>query len=277
MKKTAMFILITAFLAIITALPLLSLVSEKSELSVYENRFYAGMPVLSVETFWSGEYFAEWEKYLSDSTYKRDLILKSHAALELSVLGKNVVNGILVTDEALLKYVPPNENTYDYTDPAALMADDLAGLREYINSYGGEFVFIGVPDQYSMFRDLYPQGLNNSDLLLCEIEDSFFSALEERGIPYINMRQEYINTGEPAKYYAKADHHYNLYGALYACEKLWDKLDGLGIPVAKSLPGEEEIIRLPNEYQGSRERQLCFLPDVKDEFLVWTPTVPFRR
>ena len=126
-------------------------------------------------------------------------------------------------------------------------------------------LFIGVPEQYSIFRDFYPAYLNNNNELLSLTESAFFGELDSYGIDYINMRAEFYKTGDYTKYYSKTDHHYNLFGAFLSYQTLINKLNkitGDSMPIISE--NDIEFVRLDNPFYGSRNRKLynsCSLED----------------
>jgi len=155
------------------------------------------------------------------------------------------------------------------------MAASLSRLNDLVTSYGGKFVYIGVPEQYSMFRDLYPSFLNNNDELLSLTESSFFSELETYGIDYIDMRREFLQYGDYAGFYSKTDHHYNLFGAFYVYGVLTDKINGvLDAPLPVLTADDIDFVKLDNPFYGSRSRKLYNAYKTDDKLWYYTQKNP---
>ena len=277
MRKITDSVIICVFLAVIALVPILTLAEEKVGFSPYENRRLAGVPEYTEAAFWSGDYFRAWETALSDHVYKRDMWLRNYVWAQLRLLRRSVVNGVLLTEETLLSYIPLEERRYDYNWLAGNRADGYAQLNEAVKSYGGVFLYVGVPEQFSMLRDYYPEGSFKSEYTLQAREECFFAALESRGIPYLDMHAEFTAVGNLLHYYTKSDHHYNLYGALYTTREIERELQALGCEVDFTLPEESDIYALPNPFLGSRGRKLFDMSPHQDQFLFYDCTVPFTR
>lgn len=270
-------IVVFLFLIVIIAVPLLTYGSEKEEISTIEFRTLAEEPVYTGEALWDGSYFKAWETYMLDHIYSRNQWFQAYHGLQLYGLGKTVINSTVVTDDVLLNYNFHDARTFDYTEDAQEQAKKLAGINDFVKSYGGVFLFVGLPEQRSMLREAYPWYLENGDRELLEIERAFQTALEEEGVPFLNMRQTFLAQEDYAQFYAKTDHHYNFKGALFTCHAIADRLEEMGMSIPFAFPAQEDLITLDNPFEGSRGRRISFLSDVKDHLQVYTPTIPLER
>ena len=277
MKDIEKYLVILIFLAVITAIPILSLSSEILEVSEVEFRSLAAEPEYTDDDFWDGSYFRAWETYFLDHIYDRSGWLKASSAFQLHVLDRDVINSVTVTDDVLLNYNIPNEAPYNFTKLADNMAERFAAANELVKSYGGTFLYVGVPEQYSMFRDSYPWYLENNGRLLSTIEDEFTRALEEKGVPFLNMRDKFVETESYEGFYSLTDHHYNLRGAIFTCRTIGERLAEMGRDISFALPEDYELQALPNPFKGSRNRRLSHTSSLKDDFLFYETTVPFKR
>ena len=154
MKSFCQVFLLVFCVLVLAAVPVLTAFSDAGDYSLYENRTLASRPAFSLSALLSGDYFEGWENYLRDRVWQRDTLLALDARLETAA-GRLFVNDVLTADEALLPYVEGIDPDTVRED-AARMADQLAAIAAQVESYGGVFLYVGVPNQYSVFRDGYP-------------------------------------------------------------------------------------------------------------------------
>ena len=277
MKNIEKLLVIVMFIAVIVAVPILTFNSEIAESSDIEFRELAKEPEYSNEDFWNGSFFREWENYFLDHIYERNQWLKINTAVQMKLLKRDVINSVVVTDDVLLAYNYPNEEPYDLTEDAEEIAERLAGANERTKAYGGTFLYVSMPEQFSIFRDRYPSHLENGGRLLDAIDDAFTKAMSEKDVPFLNMRREFLAQEDYDRFYALTDHHYNFRGAVFTCQAIERRLREMGTDISLALPGEKELQGLDNRFQGSRNRQLSYLSPLYDKFLYYTPTIPFKR
>lgn len=155
MKKIADIALLLCLAAVLFAVPALTLVkTAHNTVSYYENRSLTEQPELTAENFWSGEYFNDWETWYADHVPGRTTLLALGTAIQMDVMGKPVVNDVIVTQDVLLPFL--RYGTWDtgiYADKAAPVADRLQCLSDYVEGYGGTFLFVGLPEQSNYFWD----------------------------------------------------------------------------------------------------------------------------
>jgi len=292
-KNVFNILVIIGFCIVIFLVPVLTKLEPHSETSIFENRKLAEPPVFSFETIFKNKeenapswnkalrkYMSSWDTYFSDHIVQRDKFLKLKNLIDINILKRPVVNDVVIQKDFLVPFNSYAADTSNIEGNAIKIAGRLSTLNELVKSYGGKFIYIGVPEQYSMFRDLYPKYLNNNDELLSLIESCFFSELEARGIDYINMRTEFYKTGDYKYYYSKTDHHYNLMGAFLTYQILIHKINAdsnINIPMLTD--GDIEFIQLNNPFYGSRNRKLYNRYDSNDKLYYYTEKNPieFRR
>lgn len=228
---------------------------EEESYSIFENRNLEPVPEFTSTALFDGSYFKGWDNWFSDHVAGRNTMLRAYTALNMNVLQKPVVNDVYIGDGVLLPYQQREAVDREAIFAAAgQMADNLQKLQEKIESYGGIFVYVGIPEQSSMLRDSYPGYLVNNEEKLALSEQAFFSALEERGVSYVNMNEYFRETEDPAFYYSKVDHHFNMNGAEYTYQVvlnlLAQRVEGMDLAQPVTLT------ELPNPYYGSRNRKL---------------------
>lgn len=252
-----------AFLAVLLAgliaFPLgVGLWSHRETSAYYENRSLAERPALTWASLWDGSYGADFESWYSDHAPGRTTLLKADTAVQMNLLHRPVVNGVVMeADGVLVPYLDYDEwSPAAYEAAAAPIGEDLAALNEYVEACGGMFCYVGFPEQRVYFEDAFPDYLNNHENEAAAADGIFARTLAENGVDFLNMREGYATQGNPAAYYSAVDHHYNYYGAYAAYRVILDHLAGRGmvLPVLT----EEDLIfeELPNPYIGTRNRKL---------------------
>ena len=286
-EKLMKLLLVVPVLAVLFLVPAMTAVSvlpgsplkPAAGYSIYENRSLASVPVLNGETFWSGAYFSGWEDCLSDRFYGRDAWLKAYTAFEM-LRGRASVNSVVMTDEVLLPQNPiPDYSARAYAAEAAQMAAELHAIEAQVSGYGGTLLYVGVPEQRSLFRDVYPAWQEDNAVHLEHTETAFRQAMEAAGVPLLLMRPQFASAEDPGTVYSTVDHHYNLLGAYETYRAVCDVLleQGWEFPVVT----EEhiEFSQLPNPFLGTYNRKLYGLSPVSEKLWVYASdlAVPFTR
>lgn len=126
MKRVADALFAGIFILLLVAVPIATLLSERSHVSFYEQRNLASTPQMTWDGLSDGSYFNQIETVLSDHIVKRDSLVKLNTWCDFK-LGKPGVSGIAVTKEALL-----SDNGYQKWDLSYLsgLADEVgSGLK----------------------------------------------------------------------------------------------------------------------------------------------------
>ena len=279
MKKFLNCAFLAGLLALLAAVPVgVLLWGQKETTAYYENRNLAVRPDLNFETLWDGSYGSRLESWFSDHTPGRTTALRLDTVLQMDILKRPVVNGIVMeADGVLLPELEFGEWTRaDYEETVVPLAENYGKLNAHIEETGGKFYFIGFPEQRIYFEDKFPAYMNNHADEAAAADDVFAEALEEKGIRFLDMRAAYEELGDPAEYYSVVDHHYNYYGAYAAYLTIMDSLaaDGWDLPVLT----DAEFREVPNPYIGSRNRKLYNLWEHEEKVAVLAETpVPFTR
>ena len=254
------------------ALPLLTLFAPAEEISLFENRRLAQAPTLTADTLFDGSWFSDSETWLQDHIAGRDALLRADAALTRAS-GVPFVNDILLSDGPLLPDTT-GPDTADIPGDAAEMAARLAAVSRQVESYGGVFLFVGVPNQYSACRAEYPGYMDYVGQALDAAHDAFFAALDAAGVRYLDLGP----TASPADYY-RTDHHMTLPAAVSLCGKIYAALEEAGIELPETDLADYTYRTLPNPFYGSRSRRLYGLVPFDEKLTVFDrgPEVPFTR
>lgn len=281
MKQTAYRFFALCFLLFLLAVPILSFLMPLQTSSFYENRSLAEKPAFSTQAVLSGDYFNDWETWLTDHVAARSYLVKAQTFLRLKVLHQSVVNDIVTDGDALLGYHSYNSWDTGYlASDAAEMADAVSVWSDAAASYGGQFYYVGLPEQYVYFQDSYPDYLENRSWLYGPTEEAMKTAFNAAGIPFLSLYDAYREAGNPTDYYFLSDHHYTIRGALFACQEILININdtqnlGLYVPAGEDLT----FTTLPNPFLGSRNRKLFALEDMGDTLTVaeYKEAIPFTR
>ena len=282
MKRAANLCFLLLFLVGLAAVPLGTLLAPKSSTSFWENRSLTSLPQLSTEGILDGSFFTDTESCFSDHIVWRDGFMALNTWADLNLLGRPVVSDQVVTDEVILNFHGYGQWDISYQQQQAQeMGDALAALSELVKGYGGYFCYLGVPQQFSYYSDRYPDYMDNRQWSIAPARQAFAQALEERGIPYVDMLAVYDAQGRPETYYSTVDHHYTFAGALEAYEALLTCINedtGLGLDILREGEGLE-VTTLDNHYLGSKTRKLYDLWPSEEKAQVGypSPAIPFTR
>ncbi len=275
-----------AFLAVVLAVLLavpagVALWSHRETSAYYENRALAERPALTWAGLWDGTFGSELESWYSDHAPGRTTLLKWDTAVQMEVLRRPVVNGIVLdAGDVLVPFLEYQEYTpVAYSSTVGPIAEEFAKLDAHVEANGGSFYFVGFPEQRVYFQDAFPGYLNSHEDEAAAADAIFREALEAEGVAFLDMREVYDGLGHPADFYSAVDHHYNYYGAYAAYRAILDALtaDGWDVPVLT----EEDLTfqELPNPYIGSRNRKLYNLWPNEDRAIIAAQAapVPFTR
>ena len=247
---------LTGLLALLLAVPIgTALWGAEKTTAYYENRTLAERPALTGTSLWDGTFGSAFESWLSDHFPGRATLLKGDTAVQMRL--RPVVNGAVLGGEVLLPF--RDYDTWSAEEQSARAAErgeKFAALNGYIEENGGTFLFVGFPEQRTYFDSEYPAYLNSCAEETASASRLFREALEDRGVPFLDMGEVYDAQGHPASYYARVDHHYTWYGAWAAYQEIMETLHASGFDLPVLTEDDLDIQTLPNPCIGSRNRKL---------------------
>lgn len=258
------------FLGTMVAFPVWTLLCEKNDFSSYENRALAEKPQISVHQLLDGSFFSEVETFLSDHLAWRNELLTVSTWVDYTLTKKRVVNDQVIAGDVLLPYQGFSRWDLGYIqEQSQEMGNRLARLNEQITSYGGYFLYVGIPEQFSYFRDSYPDYMDNRAWVLEPIQAAFTNALAQRSVPFLDVSLIYDELDRPAAYYSKIDHHYTYSGMLCAYGAIMERIN-TDTSLHLSYVKEDDLTLsvLPNPYLGSRSRRLCGLWESEERVVI---------
>ncbi len=283
MKKICERLVIVLFAAVIFAVPILTIYLPKQTYSAYENRDLAQWPKFSWDSLLDGSYMDALEDYYADHFAERDKLLEGFVGWQLHVLKKPVINEVTIQGDTLLPDLGFDQDANEtYHTSIEQMADSLQQLNQTVKENGGTFYYIGVPIQQSILREVYPSYMDNRDSFRDYLETSFFSALQKRGVRYLDLYPYFAQKLDKGgkRYYSKVDHHYTFYGALETYQQIMNAVnqereEPLTVLTEKDL--DLKTIDLP--FYGSRSRKLYNQFRSSEKLIIGNPrnSIPFER
>lgn len=280
MRRIAELLMTVCFLGVLAAGLAATLAREPEAASYWENRSLAEFPKYSAESVRDGSYATQMEEYLSDHAALRTTLLMAKAKLDVA-LRRPMVNDVVVTEQSLLPYLPFQTTDLARMDAwAAAMADRLAEINDTVTGYGGYFCYVAVPSQAVSRAEEYPWYLNNEGQLNRAKAAALAQAMEARGVPFLNVETALAQTGGSARYASRVDNHYSMEGAFETYRLVMEQVKahmGLDFPILG--PEDVELVALPNDYMGSRERKLLNAAQREERLSIFLPKneIPYVR
>lgn len=281
MKKIIRCLFSALFVIILISGALIFQFKPKKTTSYYENRALAAMPVYSTAALLDGTYFSAMTDYVSDHAPLRETLVRINSSVDLTFCRRPVVNGTVVTDDALLVYKTEAELETPYTEEACFyMVDQFAKLNELVTSYGGTFLYVAVPGQTVCYSDSYPWYIPNPAVADLQRRDAFAAEMARREVPLLDVGNRYEELGWPDGLFSPTDYHYTFFGAFEAYSEIMRWFgDNTDLDLRTYGEDEIDIQVLANPYLGSRRRMLNGLWKNTEHTAIGTfkEVIPFVR
>ncbi len=266
MKKVVFIVLFVLFLIMV---PIISLTTFDKPFLYYENRWVAAMPEYNKEDLYSGKYLNCLDAFLSERIILRDNMMAAGTSFKLSILGKTVVGDVVIGDNVLLPYhLPSNANYSSIQASIDECTQNVEKIAAAVDDAGAKFMYVGIPEQSSVFRDRYPAHLNSNTKVLEFIENGFFAKLEEYEVENINFKDVFENE-DVMRLYSKTDHHFNYYGAFEVYKEIINTLGHTPLDEDELLFEEVDM-----PFLGSRNRKLFNAYNSADKLIIANPKIP---
>lgn len=266
MKKFLNIGYIAIIALVFLAVPILTVRGPHQSVSFYEQRQLAPIPIPSLSTLSDGTFFNGIETFLSDHLAGRDQLLKLDVKLNLS-LGKTKVNNLVVNSDKLLDCYGFSRWDVRYLDyQSENKAHEYQALKAKIEEYGGYFCFLGVPLQSTYYASSYPEYMDSRLWHTTAIRTAFEKAMNQEGVPFINMYSYFEEQDFPGEYYYATDHHFTMRGAFTTYALLLDHLQANTSWRFEdnTTAADFEWIQLDNPFLGSANRKLYGLWENED-------------
>ena len=209
MKKASKHLPTIVFLIFIFSVSVLFIALPKKEYSANEKRYLAEFPKLSAESFFSGDFGVDFEKYLSDHMPARSFFVGLNSYYN-NALGNPLSNGIYNCKDGYLVNDPP---TYDRLDINFSIVADFAKENDV------KTAMVLAPSTGYVCSDLLP----NKHIIYKD--DEYFEkakdVLSDANVDFVDMREPLKNAyNEGTQVFYKTDHHWTSSGAYLAYEEL---------------------------------------------------------
>lgn len=283
MKKRFQILFTVTVLLLLTGLGIMTMFFPQTKPTQYdpwENRNLANTPVLNAAALFDGNFSDDAESYLSDHLFFRTSLLRMNVRLQ-QLTGCVSINDAVPSADVLL----PDLGIFDagktnLTENAVQMASRLAAIRNVTESFGGTFLYVGIPTQRNIFSDAYPAFMNNDRAREEATLRAFLPALEQQEIDALFLEDTILQSGEPlTELYSCVDHHFLLKGAYLCSNAVLSHLNEIGaqLPVVEEC--EITFSSLPNPMLGTYNRKLYGCSKVSDHLQVYQSSfaVPYER
>lgn len=275
----ALFALIA--LAALVWVAVLITVTPKEEISRYENRYLAEMPIRDPALMIDGSFFPDLDEFLSDHAAFRTQLFQWETLADLHLIRRPNVNDVVRVGDLLLPYNPPQvaQDPDRLRRHANQRAAELEALQWLVQENGGHFLYVTLPDQMAFFYDEFPAYIANHQGFRPELA-AFSEALATHGVPLLDLGAAFAAQQIPRYFYSKVDHHFSFHGAFAAYQIILDTLveqTGLDIPL---LTADDFVFtELPNPFAGSHGRRLWGMAPFDERITIAEPVIPvsFRR
>ncbi len=266
-ERIAQQAVIAVFIAVLVVIPIAHIVIPDETTSLLERRDLAELPEWTVETVRNGIYFRSAETYLSEQMPWREHVVRFYSVFRLRVMGRQLINSVYIADDGFLLNQPPPAPGPDKTERIEAAVGRLAELNRRVESYGGRFVYLHVPDKQTVYHRHYPwyvEWPSSYD----EVDVALIDRLETAGVPAIDLRSQFLESDSEDLYY-RTDHHWTFEGAYLGYARLVEHFELRPYPLDDLV-----VTTLPNPYVGSQNRRIGMAVETTDRLTFAHPKVP---
>ncbi len=213
MKKAFKHLPTIVFIVFIFSMTILFFALPKKEYSSSEKRYLAEFPTLTVDTFFSGDFGEDFEKYLSDHTAFRNFWVGLNSYYNYT-LGNPLSNGIYKCDDGYLLNDPPKTER---------LSTNIDVIAEFSTASNLPSTVLLAPSTGYVTNDVLPNKhiVYHDDTLF----ENVSATLSENDITFVDIRDTFKNEYKNGtQVYYKTDHHWTAEGAYLAYCELADKL-----------------------------------------------------
>ncbi|MCR4688731.1 MAG: hypothetical protein K5745_04165 [Saccharofermentans sp.] len=226
MKKSFKIIYSVIFFVVL-CIPLALMPFLKSDEQI-EKRELTAMPSFISEGSFNTSFSDQFESFLNDRIPFRSQLLAVTGLIK-GELFHNATSNVIVGNDSWLFY---EEESPDYLDTNAFtdnqvkaFAVTLSLIEERVESQGGRFLFVPVPNKSSVYEEYMPANYVRADVNnLTRVTE----AMPQYGVSFLDMRQVLRDhkDSDPAIYHTR-DSHWNYIGAQIGYVAI---MDAIGTP-----------------------------------------------
>lgn len=264
MKKTINKIYIIVFMTMCLAPMFLFEIyylSSEENTNTLEKTVAVGFPKLINDDGINTSFGDEFEVFINQNIPFRGFIL-SKINLVLSDGIKNPTSNVITGKDGWVYSV---ETEDDYMDTNAMSDEEIKALgvtlsliQEKVESDGGEFLFVPVPNKNTIYPEYMPVRYQKADINnLVRMYDE----LESVGVSYIDLRQDLLSAKEDnKKLYYKRDTHWTAPGAVVGYDSIMKKLgknsvigNSISYEITLTHNGDLDKLLYPQSYRMEEE------------------------
>lgn len=287
MKKAFKFFPTIIFIVFIFSMTILFFALPKKEYSSSEKRYLSEFPALTVDTFFSGDFGEDFEKYLSDHIAFRNFWVGLNSYYNYA-LGNPLSNGIYHCDNGYLINDPPVTDRLDL---------NIEVMAEFSEKSGLPSTLVLAPSTGYIANDVLPNKhiVYHDDSLF----DETIKTLSESNISFVDVREDFKNAYKNGtQVYYKTDHHWtsegaylaycalakelsftakgesdyevtsydDFYGTTYSSSGFWfTKPDSIEVWESKSLKNADIEVSITDNGETTTHNSLFFLENLKND------------
>ncbi len=167
----------------------------------------------------------EFEEYFAKSFAYRNKVVDAFSMIKSEIFADET-DQVITGKDGFLFF---GETINDYMGKSTMTDEDINAAADFLlrmytsaKANSSEFLFVCAPNKNSIYPEMMPSryiaDTENRNI------DRLYSALDERGVPYIDLRPILIEAKAKQLIYHKRDTHWNSEGALVAIEAIAEKL-----------------------------------------------------
>lgn len=184
-------------------------------------------PEFTFETWKSGEYQKNYEKYVNNNFGFRSTLIRFNNQQAYSFYNEAKANGVVIGKEAYLfekNYLKAYLGT-DYIGKEAIESQvfKLKKIQDTLNKLNKDLLMVFAPGKGTFFPEYLPdycakQKRNKTNYL------GYLAAMKSQKINYLDFNQWFLNMKSKSKYplYGKAGIHWSKYGEYLAADSIID-------------------------------------------------------
>lgn len=213
MKKGFKHLATIVFLLFIYTMSILFIALPKKEYSSSEKRYLAEFPSFTAESFFSGDFGVEFEKYLSDHTPFRNFWVSLNSYCNLA-LGNHLSNGIYHCSDGYLVNDPPQNDRLDI---------NISVISDFAKGTDLKTTMLLAPSTGYVTNDVLP----NKHIIYKD--DEYFEkaskTLSDGNVNFVDVRDTFKSAySDGTQVYYKTDHHWTSSGAYLSYCSLADSM-----------------------------------------------------
>lgn len=208
-----------------------SLISKDRDFSIYENRYLAKAPILSIKSIADGSFTSQMDSYMNEQFFLRNEWIRMKTLSDKNLLRKKAINDVYLgkSDYLIARYTEKDVAREQ-------LGRNITYLNSFIEKYKADVIL--VPTASEILTNKLPavySHLNQASLL-----SNIPTALDAASILQAHSNETI---------FYKTDHHWTLLGAYYIYEQYVDNpLPLQALSVSKDFYGTNfKKVNLPNE------------------------------